>query len=671
MKRSALLDTFLLLCLAAVLIWPLFRLEYLDQWPSIESTFISDARMLADHLPHPGWQPLWYCGTRFDYIYPPALRYGTALILKAEQASNAWISRPRHVSAARAYHLYTAILYIFGIAAVYWLVLAGSASRGAALLASIASALLSPSFLLLAQYRRDSPFLVPQRLHVLMLYGEGPHISALSILPAALAASYLALRSRRPAIFALAAGLCAFDVANNFYGAQVLAMIFPILVWAVWIGERSLGERSGMVWLRAAGIAMLAYGLNAFWLTPSFIRITLINLRWVALPGNTWSRIVAVLVVALFCAVSLAVASRRPDRAWTVFVAGFALVFGVDVLGLFYFGFRVTGDAGRLVPELDLALILVCVELMRAFWKHPKGRILAAILTVAAFYPAVGYLSHAWFPFPKAKPLDEVYEYRMARWVHENLPGGRVLPAGSIRFWFDAWFDNAQPDGGSAQGILNQVIPNASWQITRGDQASPAVLWLQALGTDAVIVPDATALEPYHDYTSPHKFIGALPVLYDDHAGTVIYRVPRIHPSIGRVVDNQAIAAAASSHVDDDLAPLTKYVAAVETADQPLTPVTWNGTDQVDVQATVAAGQSVLLQETYDPYWHAEENGTRIGIRPDPFVGFMLMDVPPGAHRIHMRFEVPMENRVGQIVFGISLVVVAGLVFGRRRAIVA
>ena len=81
-KRTLLLDSLILVCLAAALIKPLFRLKYLDNWPSIESTFISDARMLSEHLPHPGWQPLWYCGTRTDYIYPPALVYGTALISK-------------------------------------------------------------------------------------------------------------------------------------------------------------------------------------------------------------------------------------------------------------------------------------------------------------------------------------------------------------------------------------------------------------------------------------------------------------------------------------------------------------------------------------------------------------------------------------------------------------
>src|SRR5580700_3232992 len=114
-KRTVLLDSLILVCLSAVLIKPLFRLKYLDNWPSIESTFISDARMLSEHLPHPGWQPLWYCGTRTDYIYPPALLYGTALI-----------SRAGHVLPARAYHLYTAVFYVFGLVAVYGMVRIGS-----------------------------------------------------------------------------------------------------------------------------------------------------------------------------------------------------------------------------------------------------------------------------------------------------------------------------------------------------------------------------------------------------------------------------------------------------------------------------------------------------------------------------------------------------------------
>src|SRR5580692_8313150 len=157
MKRFAWLDSLLLLLLGICLIWPLFKLEDLGNWASIESTFIADGRMLSEHLPHPGWQPLWYCGTRFDYIYPPALRYGTALIAKFAS-----------VSTARAYHFYTAVFYVSGIAAVYWLVRIGKGSRGAAWVAAVWVALLSPSFLVLRAIRHDSLYWVPQRLHVLM-----------------------------------------------------------------------------------------------------------------------------------------------------------------------------------------------------------------------------------------------------------------------------------------------------------------------------------------------------------------------------------------------------------------------------------------------------------------------------------------------------------------------
>ena len=78
MKRRALLDCLLIAILTGVLIKPLFQLQHMDNWASIESTFIGDARFLDQHWPHPRWQPLWYCGTRFDYVYPPALRYAAA-----------------------------------------------------------------------------------------------------------------------------------------------------------------------------------------------------------------------------------------------------------------------------------------------------------------------------------------------------------------------------------------------------------------------------------------------------------------------------------------------------------------------------------------------------------------------------------------------------------------
>jgi hypothetical protein len=662
MKRAGLpekawLDSFLLLLLTSALVWPLFTLEYLNNWPSIESTFIADARMLAARLPHPGWQPLWYCGTRFDYIYPPALRYGTALLAKFGG-----------VSTARAYHFYIGAMYVFGMLALYWMVRTVSGSRAQAWLASAGTALLSPSFLLLPAIRHDSPHWVPQRLHVLMAYGEGPHISALSVLPAALTLSFLALSGKRPLAFAGAAVLCAFTVANNFYGATALAIFFPILAWSVWVGRRE-----GAIWLRAAGIGALAYALSAFWLTPSYLRVTMENLRLVATPGETRPRLIVLAVMAVYCVATWRWGRGKPQHAWAIFVAGSTVFMSLYVLGFLYFGWHIVGDAVRLVPELDLALVLAGSALVSALWRWPQLRdraivfpltsVLPAVVLAASAYSAIAYVRHAYFPFPKAAHIDDQYEFLVGKWMHDHLPGQRALPSGTVRFWYDAWFDDAQADGGSMQGMLNPVLPAATYQNTAGDRGQTAILWMQALGTDAVIVPDRTSPEPYHDYQTPYKFRGLAPVLYDDQHGTAIYRIPRLYPGIGRVVKTSEMAALGPVVGGADVPALTRYVAAVENPEQGPTQVTWKSFDEAEVQAHVSSGQAVLLQETYDPAWRAYEDGRPVPIRLEPVMNFMLLGASEGNHVIQLRFETPMENQIGRIISGLGLALVLFLIW--------
>jgi hypothetical protein len=646
LRRPQLVDTLALLLLAIALVAPLFRITYLDNWPSIESTFISDARILAGHIPHPGWQPLWYCGTRFDYIYPPALRYGTALI-----------SLVGHTSTARAYHIYIGALYVFGLVAVYWLVWAGSRSRGMAWLSALGVALLSPCLILIRALHADSPWMIPQRLHVLMAYGEGPHISALSILPAALAAVFLALRDSNLRALALAGSLCAFTVANNFYGATALAILFPVIVWSVWVGLR---DRT--VWLRAVAIVALAYGLSAFWLTPSYFRVTWMNLKWVSSPGDKSSRLVLLAAILVFCDASFRWANRRRDRIWPVFVTGSALLLTVYVVGFYYNGLRILGEAPRLAPELDMALVLLLALIIRSLWYGRKLRIEALALVAILCIPAATYLRHAYTPFVQAVNPENQFERRITQWVHDNLPGERVLASGTIRFWYDAWYDNAESEGGSDQGMLNQVLPAAGYQIRQHNRGDVSKLWLQALGTSAVIVPDQTSFEYYHDFATPEKFHGLMPVIFDDQHGTMIYRVPRIYRSLGRVIDRAKHAAVGQIRAGDDIETLAQYVSLVEAPEQPETNVTWSGFESLQMKATVADGQTVLLQETYDPAWRAYENGNRLPIRKDRVVGFMLIDVPPGTHTIDVRFETPLENRIGQGLLLLSLLVVAGLV---------
>jgi uncharacterized membrane protein YfhO len=106
-------------------------------------------------------------------------------------------------------------------------------------------------------------------------------------------------------------------------------------------------------------------------------------------------------------------------------------------------------------------------------------------------------------------------------------------------------------------------------------------------------------------------------------------------------------------------------VSVVENPAQNSAALTWRGFDEAEIEAKADRGQSVLVEETWDPAWHAYENGKELPVRAGNTMGFMLIDAPQGEHRIRMRFETPLENRAGQVLFVLTGIVMAGLVIRR------
>lgn len=638
----------LVFALAAALIWPLFKIKYIEAYGSIESTFIADARFLAEHWPHPNWQPNWYCGTRTDYVYPPALRYGTAALTK-------YVPR---VIPARAYHIYVAFFYCFGIAAVYLFARYLSGSAGAALLASLATALVSPSYLLVHTIRDDTPFQMPYRFNVLLRYGEGPHMTALAWLPLALLCSWWALTKWRPLALAGAAFCCAIVVSNNFYGATALTIFYSVLVWSVYITH--LDWR---VWVRAVVIAALAYGLCAFWLVPSYIDITLSNMQFVSATGNMWSRWVALAFVVGFMLLSDELARGRRDRAYLVFLLGSFGAYAVIVLGNHFLDFRILGEPSRLFPELDLVALLLAAELLRRLWHVPwrwpvARRVAAAVVGIAIVAPSYDYVRNAHRIFVRCPGPEEHVEYQLQDWVAKNLPGSRVLPAGSVRFWFNAWKDLPQLGGGSEQGLLNPHVVPPQWQIYLGEEPEMSTRWLQIFGVDAAIVNFKHSKEHYKDYVHPAKFERLLPVLHDNGAGDKIYGVPRRYKSLARVVDRARFDALPEIPGNGEMPQLEQWYSVVEQGPDVRTETQWEGTDALRVRAPVSQGQSAWVQVSYDANWRAYAGTTQLPIRRDR-LGLMIVDAPAGTAEFRLVFGTPRSTIVGRAV---TLLTIAGLV---------
>jgi hypothetical protein len=651
-RWSWLADGFLVFAFATVLVRPLYKAEYLDAWNSIESTFISDARFLSAHWPHPGWQPNWYLGTRTDYVYPPALRYGTAAL-----------SKIRHTSTARAYHLYIALLYGFGIAAVYVFVRTGSGSRWIALWAAAASAMVSPSFLFFQDFRVDYAGVnfMPLRLGVLVRYGEGPHMSAFALLPFALAAAWNGLRRGHPVLLGLTAIFAALVVSNNFYGATALAIFFPILVWSIW-----LAERDAWIFVRSVVAAVLAWGLCAFWFTPSYLRVTLDNMKLVSAPGHAWSAALLAVVVGGYGVLSYRLVRGRPERAWASFCLGALAVMALNVIGNQYYDFRVMGEPGRLIPELDLVIFLGAGVLFA--WIASHGRwwhVAAAVLAVACLIPGKDYVRRAWKVIAPPARYEHRVEYVITDWVHRHLPGVRCLSTGSVRFWYNTWYDLPQLGGSSEQGLLNPNSQFANAEAVLDDNIDAAIAWLQATGVGAVIVHDKTSLEVYHDWPKPDRFEGKLEKIYNN-AGDRIYRVPRRYEPLARVVDAAKIRAIAPSDSLMDYGLVQKYVDAVEHG--PDSPVTLQrpDTDEMRLHARLQPGQLLLVQETYDPAWKAYVNGTAVPTAQDG-MHFLLLDAGAGDRDVTLRFETPLENRAGQVIFFLSVIAVGWLVWPSPR----
>jgi hypothetical protein len=233
-----------------------------------------------------------------------------------------------------------------------------------------------------------------------------------------------------------------------------------------------------------------------------------------------------------------------------------------------------------------------------------------------------------------------------------------------VRFWYNAWFDLAQLGGSSEQALLNPYSQFVNAEAVGNDNIDVAIDWLQAGGVGAVIVHDKTSKEVYHDWQKPDKYEGRLEKIYN-HEGDRIYRVPRRYEALARVVDSTRIHAIPVTDTQMEYDLLRKYVDVVERGPDSPVQLVQDGTDQMRLHASLQPGQSVLVQETYDPAWKAYVNGVRVPTASDA-LHFTLIDPGPGDHDVLLRFETPFENRAGQVIFFLTLGVVAWMLWHGR-----
>jgi uncharacterized membrane protein YfhO len=143
--------------------------------------------------------------------------------------------------------------------------------------------------------------------------------------------------------------------------------------------------------------------------------------------------------------------------------------------------------------------------------------------------------------------------------------------------------------------------------------------------------------------------------------------VPRRWLDRIRVVETAKLNAVKPPRYNDDMKYLQAYVDAVEKGPDAPATLKRAGTDAMTGHAKVGPGQSILVQETYDPAWHAWSGGQPLTVRNDA-MDMMVIDAPPGDHDLTIAFLTPLENKIGRVVTLLSIAIIAALFwFGLRR----
>jgi len=267
-------------------------------------------------------------------------------------------------------------------------------------------------------------------------------------------------------------------------------------------------------------------------------------------------------------------------------------------------------------------------------------------------------------------------EWRTAQWLNQHWNGGRVLLPGSSAFWLTAFSDTPEIDGGFAQGVTIPVYFMANYEIGSGDGAGAhaaeiAILWLKALGVQAVAVSGPGSTEMYKDFRNPNEFEGVLQPLWRE-PGDVLYRVGT-STSLAHVMSaSDLVTKTPLNGIDVDA--LRPYVAAIENPSYPTAGFEWTTQHSAKIQTDLPPNAVVSVQISWSRGWHAQINGQSLPVRRDGLGFLYLAPGTTGPVTISLSYDGGIEmiaahwiSLVTLLLLGLACVIERQLPHSRSR----
>jgi hypothetical protein len=576
---------------------PLFSTQQRPYKGSIAAGYAGITRFISEH-PNPwGWNPQQYAGQPTQFTYPPLLPYAASSIH--------WVTG---TNAAGSYRILTALLACLGpvtLALFFW-----SATRSLfwTLLLGIAYTIFSPLYGTFTAIDTDRGiYYLPWRLLVLMKYGEGPHVAGLTMLPLIL----MALRwgaSRRDftSLFVMAIALAVAPLTNWLIG-------FATALTVVWLLLTDISS-----WRRILPAGLLGYGLACFWLTPEYISTTLFNWPKDAYGYKVeqahWPLYAGLIALLL----TLHFLMHRYGVPWIVRFGTIGMAAFTYIAGAFYWFQRDTiPESRRYALEMEMFLMLAVFGWCWMAWRSKEGVDKFCVLLGLGFLLVSGLgqwkgttsRSYASWGLTSQR---ETLEYRLAEWLHNATPRGRVFTTGALRFQLNAWFPMHQVGGTFESGLRNRIAVDHYYQVRTGEGSKPetesadAMMQLAAIGAQFVIVHGPGSEEYYRDIKRPDKFVPLGPVVYRLGEHDWIHEVP--FSSFAHLVKPDEFPK------NRWMMALPSYAAAIQDPSRPKLRVVERNPSEWEIQGGFPAGHDVAWSMNWDPGWRAMQGGTAIPV---------------------------------------------------------
>ncbi len=633
-----------LLCLAALFalnLWILSRLFHTEYTPfmgSIEGAYIGISRWLQMNWTHPGWFPLWYGGIPAENTYPPLLHFLVAVA-----------SGVTGMTVVHAHHAVTALFYCLGPLALFWLVLRLTESQWKAFIAGWIYTILSPCAFLLHNVRVDLQSVWGARkLQALIFYGEGPHVTAITLLIVALAAVHAALEHEPDWRMALAVVASAAVAMTNWLGGMALICGALALVFA----------RREARWGRLCSIGILAYALASPWIPPTDIAAVQRNSQLVGdfpMGGGRYF----FLALWLAAAYGVAAVMKKYSAPYASrFAAVFCFLMAIPPLGYDHYKVYFLPQPDRYHLEMDIAIAILAGILLgskRLASRHMWSAGFVALALVGLTAVQAPRWRHAVRDLLPGFDITKTVERAEALFMASHYPGQRVNMVGSTRFWFNAFADNPQLGGGFDQGRSNPAIASVTFAIpyVKGNGHDTVAL-LKAYGVRAIGVGGPNSRDAYRDYADPGKFAGVVPEVWRD-GDDAIYEIPGTG-SLAHLVKKDDLVS--TSPVD--WPAVNRYATALDAADE-RTKIRWDSPNRAAIAVQIKKPEVVSVQMNWDPGWQASVNGKAFATGKDA-LGLLVLDPPcQGSCTIDLEFTGGLQRKIVDILSFFSLGICAYL----------